>query len=102
MLGRASVDIALAVHLPQRRRDRRGLLGVPGGELELGRHVLAAGRGPPDPGDGAGWREAPDMIDVPFAMLELRWSCRTEWVDVMEPDGSLRLRHRDPTRLTCP
>jgi hypothetical protein len=28
--------------------------------------------------------EALDMIDVPFAMLELRWSSRTGWVDGME------------------
>jgi hypothetical protein len=28
--------------------------------------------------------EALDMFDVPFAMLELRWSGRTGWVDVME------------------
>jgi hypothetical protein len=28
--------------------------------------------------------EALDMIDVPFKLLELRWSCRTGWVDGVE------------------
>jgi hypothetical protein len=28
--------------------------------------------------------EALDMIDVPFTMLELRWSSRTGWVDGVE------------------
>ncbi len=28
--------------------------------------------------------EALGMIDVPFELLELRWSCRTGWVNDME------------------
>ena len=42
-----------------------------------------------------------DMIDVPFKLLELRWSGRTGCVDGWKPDGSASGRYRARKRSTA-